>query len=153
MFPLFINAQQISLGLDAKNAFVGGTVNSKAIDFNIRVLFKGTGIFNEVGVVYERFDKLNFECYSLQLNRTFEHKKLTFVIGTEHNLIHRWSGYLEKQKNSGINYFSYGANVEIRYNLNKECKLSVQNNYRFRADIEKYVNSVIINLIYKINEK
>ena len=140
----------VTFGLDVANTLWGGTVNSRAMDFQIGYLIKDNYTNIEVGVMYERFPKLNFEMSTMVIQKVLEPLKNTeLIVGGEHGVIHRWDGYLNKVSDTDEYHYTYGANAEVRYKLTRTVWIGIQFNFINRTDIKKWLGNNTLNL--KIN--
>lgn len=138
----------ITFGLDVANTLWGGTVNSRAMNFQLGYLLKDNPTNVEVGLGYERFEKLNFEFTTMTFAKVFEPlKNIELVGGFEHGVIHRWRGYLYAENNTGEYFYTYGGNAEIRYKVTRTVWLFVQFNILKRSDIGgKWAGNNTLNL-------
>ena len=147
LFTFTLNAQITGVvGVDIANATKGGTVNSRAVDFQLK-LYYSPEQKERFGVFYERFDKLNFETFGWVYDRSvYPFDNLQLSVGAEWILIHRWKGYLFKEKGSDFIHWSYGGNAEAVFDIGSGWGLGLQFNYRNRADIDKWVGSTFFNI-------
>ena len=160
IIALFVNVtfaqHSITGGIDPANAFWKGSVNSRAVNFQIKYQYQFEGdndyMDSELGLLYERFDKLNFEAFGMTFNKVLfpRIKNTSLAIGVENIIIHRWKGYLYKEKDTDKGYWAYGANAELRYNFAPHWGVGLQANYRRRTDIGKFVYTTMLNLKYQL---
>jgi len=143
-----------TLGVDISNTIKGGTVNGRALDFQLKYSLETVRQGVEIGVIYERFPKLNFEFFGMTSNKVFKRDRIHLVAGLEQGVIHRWRGLLFPINDSHTYTYTYGVNGEIRYTLNERWSIGLQHNLRRRLDIgTKWIGSNWFNLRYEIQRK
>ena len=141
LFPIWINAQQISVGFDVSNALYGSKVNKPSLDVQLKVY--SVEKWGEIGLQVESFKEIDYFSWGVFANQSLHLEPFEFLVGVEGIQIIR----------NKIGILSYGFNGEIRYFWGN-IGLGLQYNYRYRADLEiyddgRFVKSGFINLIYK----
>jgi hypothetical protein len=143
LFPLLLNAQIVSVGLDISNAIQGSDVNTPAL--NIQAKIGSITKNREIGFQAEMFNEIKYWSYGMYFNHVIRLNKFEIAIGGEGNMIIR--------KEIGV--LSYGFNGEFRYFFSNKLGISYNYNIRRRTDLQllyedgRFVNSGFINLIYK----
>jgi len=145
----FIKAQDhaISIGLDPAVSIYGGHINVKGLDFITKYTYRSNdhGWSNdEVGLFYERFEKINYENYGVFFNKIVfpKIKNTEFTFGIEASVIHR-EDY----------FWSYGFNSEFRYDLNDNFRIGIQGNLKRRTDIGIFRYSNFLLIAYKYGSR
>lgn len=150
-----------STGLDLNNAITGSEATNNKASYNGIYTFgmvdrKGY----EVGIIYEHFEKLDFNRFSFFVGKSISITEKIAVIPTlEPTLINRsddWGGGLGYKDNPS-SHLTLGFSLPIRYDLNDTFAVELYSNYMYRTDIvAKYGTdgnrfSFFGKLIYKIN--
>lgn len=154
---LSIYSQQhsFSFGADPAVGLYGGHLKVNGLDYMIRYSYNNSyedvWSNDEVGLFYERFNKLNFGNFGVFFNKVVYPKinNTELAFGIEGSIIHRdiWEF---KNENMVHHYFwSYGFNLEPRYYFGNNIYLSLLANLKRRTDIEKWVYSNYILLSFK----
>lgn len=140
----------ISGSIDGRNATVGSepTNNKPEVD----VLFRfgaigtaGVGKNLKVGIVYEKFNAIEFNKYAVEVGYTFKVYKFDVHTSIE-------AGWIERFK---LNYWTAGANVDVIYFINENIGIMITNNLSARTDLnslyggENYKFSNYIGIIYR----
>ncbi len=140
----------VTAGFDVRNAVEGSkpTNNSPAFDGQLKI---GATYHNfEVLVVYENFNKIDFQQFGFAANYiTYPLYRIDLAFGAEYQMIMRGSH----------SFLSYGGNLELRYDLSNRWNIGLQGNYKHRPDIEYLYNtgkqefrfSTFFNIRYKLN--
>lgn len=150
----------ITFGFDARNATIGSKPTNKdpELNFHIKTGFVVKNV--EIGVLYERFNRIEFQAYAATVGYIFQLKefkilgveipanKTDLYIGGEYGSIIRYKDY---------NFIMYGFNGEIRQHITKDFIVGAQISYRYRSDIDQkngendFRGSLMLNLTKKFN--
>ena len=143
----------VSGSLDARNAAVGSapTNNKSEVDLLFRfgaIGTAGVGKNVKVGIVYEKFNAIDFNKYAVEVGYTFNVLNLDVHASLE-------AGWIERFK---LNYWTAGTNVDVIYFINENIGIMLTNNLSARADLnslyggENYKFSNYIGIIYKFKD-
>lgn len=139
----------ISLGYDIKNSIKG----SKPTNFepSLNYLLRASAVDKnniEIGIFYENFNKINYQCYGINAGYFIEILKIMELYGGVE------SGFIIRKFNT--NRFSYGLNLEARFKIKENISISLLNQCRYRSDLhyinapKPYRNSIFLNIIFSI---
>ena len=142
-----------TMGFDIANAVIGSKPTDRQPQANLQ--FKVGARINmfEGAVVYESFEAINFQQYSVNLNVVKElYTNLDLALGVEGGSI------IRKDRES---FYFIGTNLELRYAIWENLNLGIQFNLRQRNDIEElyktnkseYRLSNFLNLTYTFKKK
>jgi hypothetical protein len=160
-----INAQykdkylSFSAGIDVRNAIVGSepTNNNPALNYDLQ--FSMVGYNADVCIGFESFPQIDFRRYYFGIGYHFplygnafkKQVKTTFIPSLQPSLIDRynnWGGGLGIDTQSAC-FFSLGANLAFRWNINDKFALEYSYNALLRPDVstmyEKNENRANIN--------
>ena len=133
----------ISIGIDPKNALVGGTVNNQAIDLLLKTYYRADEV--EVGIFYEAFPEISFVNYGILVNLVLDLQKVTHTIPLE--LVAGYEiGRIHNKTKKGT---STACNVELRYDI-RRLVIGLQYQNKFRGELGRRVQSGYINLGYRL---
>ena len=147
LFPLFLNAQMVSVGFDVSNALYESEVNKPSLDIQVKIA-DVTGN-REIGLEFEYFKEIEYFSWGIFANKVIPINNFQLVGGVEVVQIVRGK----------FTAFAYGFNAETRYFITDKIGVSAQYNYRRRTDLEllyvdgRFVGSGFVNIIYKWNKR
>ena len=129
----------VSGGLDGKMAF-DGLVDSRW------KLFAHYAKKFETAIILECFGQMQYQGWSLAQDYCITNRKFSVIAGIEGTRIWNYNG----AKQSKV--WSYGANAELRYIINRKLSISYIGNLKTRPELQykKAVYSGYIQLNYKI---
>lgn len=151
----------ITFGFDARNAVIGSkpTNDDPELNYHLKAGFVYNNI--ELGVLYEQFNRIDFQAYAATLGYTFQLDneieiagilipldKTDIYVGAEAGSIMRYENF---------NFLMYGFNGEIRQHIGNSFILGLQASYRYRSDIDQkngendFRGSLMLNLTKKFN--
>lgn len=151
------HGQQIKagLGFDVANAAFGSKVNSKALDLEARVSYtnrvtdEGQRSVDEFGLYYERFERIEYESYGAFFNKVLmPESRFKLALGIEGSQIHRWKNEGYRQTGKHTYWWSYGANVEPRFQITERWEALIQLNWRWRPENKGGVGSTFLIFNY-----
>lgn len=152
---LIANTQQrsISLGFDPAVATYGGGIDLKGADLMFRFSFNNdyedVWSNDEVGIFYEKFKKIGYQNVGIFFNKEVYPKirNTALAFGIEGSVIERNIWNLQGNNKVHSYWWSYGFNLEPRYDINNSLRLSLLMNFKRRTDIElwRYSNYILIS--------
>lgn len=133
-----------TIGFDIKNMVFGSEQTNNKSSLDLIIGFKARENNLEIGLNYERFQKINYQDYSLTLGFYHEsiNKKNLFYSNLEF-------GQIIREKNIGHSY--HGVNIGYTYYINKHLGIVLETNIVNRTDLGDYWRqSNFLKLEYKL---
>jgi len=141
-----IGYSQISttIGFDIKNMVVGSEQTNNNPSLDLIIGFKARENNLEIGLNYERFQKINYQDYSVTVGFYHEstNKKNLFYSNLEF-------GQIIREENIG--HFYHGVNIGYTYSINQHLGIVLETNIANRTDLGNYWRqSNFVKLEYKL---
>jgi hypothetical protein len=153
---VFTNAQAfLKIGVDIRNSVIGSKPTNDKPAFN--GMYKIGFISNQnirLNMTFEHFNEIKFTRWGLEAGYVFEFNKFNLHTTAELSTIER--KLTTSHYYNGLIVLTGGANVELEYNLTDHFSISLVNQLIYRNDFkiynakEKLVNSVFLNLNFKL---
>ncbi|MDC7994440.1 hypothetical protein [Altibacter sp. HG106] len=137
----------LSIGLDPKNALVGGTTlgtgerrNDEALDVVIRVM---AGWDNwEIGVYAEIFDEIQYYSWGMDFNRAVPITRTWILLGGIHAEVVSRNGLedIPTYRSNDQKTINYGVNLRNRFEALFGSPIFIEGklNWRYRSDIRHF---------------